>query len=121
MTPGRRAQARRLIAALADLLAREALAARGGSGLAVRALQARISPLIRRLVELSEPGFDPELAEAWAEIRQRREDNRRLMEAARERLRAEIAAKTANLGRLRRIAPAYRRRPGAATYLDVTR
>jgi hypothetical protein len=121
MTAAHRAQADRLITALADLLAREALAARGGSGLAVRALQDRIAPLISRLVELSEAGFDPEVAAAWAEIRRRREDNRRLMEAARERLRGQIAAKTANLGKLRRIAPAYRRRQGAAAHLDVTR
>jgi hypothetical protein len=110
----------RLVAALGDLLDREAVEARCGSGTRVRAIQERIAPLVEALTRLAaeSPGHD--FAGGLAALAEKRRRNAILIEAAVAKLRQEMEFRSQASKRLSRISPAYGLRPGTSTRLNAS-
>lgn len=106
----------RLVAALRDLLSREAVAARSGSASRVRAIQARISPLVVALSKMLSQ-LSPDLKEDVAELVEARRQNTLLMKEALLQIRSNIKATSEALGRVRKVGPAYRRGTAVASRL----
>ncbi len=109
----------RLVAALGDLLSREAVEAMAGAGLRVRALQARIEPLVTALSELAEESSQKHLSGAIRGLGEKRRRNELLMHESLVRLRGEIDSRTRKLERLRRVRPVYGKQNAVATRLNV--
>jgi hypothetical protein len=105
--------------ALADLLEREALAARAGSGTRVLAIQERIRPLVEAVSSLAAQSRSPRARESVGRLAEARRQNRLLMQAALGRIRLEIDLKKAALERVRRLSPAYRRGSPVALRLNA--
>jgi hypothetical protein len=119
MNRGAAATGERLVAALGDLLSREAVEAMAGAGLRVRALQARISPLVAALSKLAAESPPGPLAGAIAGLARKREQNQALMCHSLARLRGEIETRAQALERLKRVRPAYGKQRAVATCLNV--
>ncbi len=109
----------RLVAALGDLLSREAVEALAGAGLRVRALQARIEPLVTALSQLAAEASQRHLAGAIRGLAEKRLQNQRLMQDSLVRMRGEIDSRTRALERLRRVRPVYGKQNAVATRLNV--
>jgi hypothetical protein len=120
MTGNRIQAAERLVGALGDLLLREAVAARSGRGSRVRAVQARIRPVVAALSALARESPQPRLAGAISSLVERRRQNQLLMKAALVRLREQIDTRSRALGRLQRVSPLYARRRAVASRLNVS-
>jgi hypothetical protein len=110
----------RLIGALRDLMSREAVAARAGSGTRVRALQERIEPLVALLARIASEPSVSYLSRDIADLVETRRQNRLLMQQSLMRLRMEIESKNETLGRLRRVRPAYQSASPVARRLNAT-
>lgn len=110
----------RLAAALGDLLAREAVEVRAGSGLRVRALQARIGVLVEALVKLAGESPGHHFAGVVAGLVETRRQNTLLMQRALGGMRQAIDAKEATLKRIRHVSPVYRPQRGVASRLNAT-
>jgi hypothetical protein len=104
---------------LGDLLSREAVEAMAGAGLRVRALQARIEPLVTALSELAAESSHRHLAGAIQGLVEKRRRNQLLMQEALVRIRGEIDSRTRALERLRRVRPVYGKQNAVATRLNV--
>ena len=109
----------RLVAALGDLLSREAVAALAGAGLRVRALQSRISPLVAALSKLTAETRHGNLRSAVEGLAEKRRQNQALMSRSLSRLRDEIDSRGLALERLKRVRPAYCKHRAVATRLNV--
>jgi hypothetical protein len=109
----------RILGALGDLLSREAVAARAGSGLRVRAIQERMKPLVEALPELAVQSRSPQVTESISRLRELRRQNVLLMQEALRRICREIHSRTDALDRARRISPAYGARIAVASNLNV--
>jgi hypothetical protein len=110
----------RLVGALRDLLSREAVAARAASGTRVRALQARIEPLVALLARIAAEPSGSYLAGDIARLVETMRHNRLLMQQSLMRIRMEIEAKSQAVARIRRVNPAYRARGAVARRLDAS-
>ena len=121
MSRGAFQPADRLIVALDDLLSREAHAARSGSGLRVRDLQARIEPLVAALANLAGESPGHGFSAKVASLVEKRRQNIVLMQESLGRMRSEIDARAETLARIRRVSPAYLPQANPAPRLDVTR
>jgi hypothetical protein len=97
----------RIEESLLDLFSREALAARSGSGIRVRAVQERIKPLIEALCAVAEQKRSPRVEETLSRVADARRENVRLMQAALGGIRRELDSTSVALGRARRLSPAY--------------
>jgi len=111
--------AERIVASLGELLAREAVAARAGSGSRVLAIQVRIAPLLEAL-----SGMAGQLRSAWIHaallgLAERRRQNVLLMQEALLKTRREIDSRSEALERLRRVRPAYGARTPVASRLNA--
>jgi hypothetical protein len=120
MKNGSSITADRLVEALRDLLSREALAARAGSGTRVRALQERIKPMVALLARLASEPSGSFLAGDISELVEKMRQNRLLMQQSLMRLRMEIESRSEALGRARRIKPIYRAKPTVAVRLNAS-
>jgi hypothetical protein len=118
MNRGATATGERLVAALGDLLSREAMEALAGAGLRVRALQARISPLVAAVSKLAAEAPRGPLAGAIEGLARQREHNQALMRHSLARLRGEIETRAQALERLKQMRPAYCKQR-VATRLNV--
>jgi|SRR5271165_4444250 len=110
----------RLVAALGDLLSREAVEARAGAGSRVRSIQERISPVVESLSKLAKESPNPRLAGALERLVEKRRQNRLVMQAALNSLRRDIEDRTKALERLRYVGPAYRPRNLVASRLNAS-
>ena len=119
MSRGASQTADRLVAALGDLLSREAIEALAGAGLRVRALQARISPLVTALSDLASDPAEPQLAGAIGKLVEKRKHNQALMQESLARMRRELDGRGRALERLRRVRPVYGRQNAVATRLNA--
>jgi hypothetical protein len=111
--------AERIVSALRDLLSREAVAARAGSGLRVRAIQARTKPLVEALNGMSALAVSSRLKQAVADLAETRRRNLFLMKEAVGRIRREMNSRSVALARIRRIGPVYRSRTAVASRLNA--
>ena len=115
----------RLLSSLDDLLDREAVAARSGSGTDVRRIQERITPVLSRLTAiLADPSVARQVSDRLGRMGDRRRENRALMSVARDRLQRERSRTDEALGRLRSAVAfqrAGRARPlGSSGHLNAT-
>jgi hypothetical protein len=110
----------RLVSALSDLLDREAVEARSGSGIRVRAIQGRIGPLVEALTRLAaeSPGHD--FAGGLAALAEKRRRNMALIEAALAKVRHEIELRSRAAQRLNQIGPAYGPKPTSSSRLNAS-
>jgi hypothetical protein len=111
----------RIVAALQDLLSREAVAARAGSGLRVRKVQERITPLLESLARMAAPSLSPSIDESIAGLADTRRQNVLLMQNALRRIGREIDSRAKALERVRRVSPAYAARTPVASRLNACR
>ncbi len=109
----------RIIAALRDLFSKEAAAARKGSGLRVRSVQARIKPLMEALSRMEGASASPRFNQSISSLSDRRSENLRLMREALARIRSEMDARSAALARIQRVGPAYSGRTHVASRLNA--
>lgn len=116
-TPAARGE--RLVAALGDLLSREAVEALAGAGLRVRALQSRIAPLVAALAKIAAETPHGPLKSAIEGLAEKRRQNQALMSKSLSRLRDEIDLRGFALDRARRVRPAYAKHRAIATRLNV--
>jgi len=110
----------RLVSALGDLLDREAVAARSGSGTRVRAIQGRIGPLIEALTRLAVESPGHAFAGALAALAEKRRRNTALIEAALAKVRRDVELRAQASQRLGRISPAYGQRPETSSRLNAS-
>ncbi len=111
--------AERIVAALDDLLAREAVAARAASGSRLRVIQSRITPLLESLSEMAEHLRSPRIRESMVGLAEKRRRNVLLMQDALLRIRREIDSRSEALERVRRVSPAYGGRTPVASRLNA--
>lgn len=119
MSESATAKGERLVAALADLLSREAVEALAGAGLRVRALQSRITPLVAALSKIAADSPHGPLQGAIEGLAEKRRQNQALMSRSLSRLRDEIDARGYALDRVKRVRPAYGKHRAVATRLNV--
>lgn len=110
----------RLAAALSDLLSREAVEARAGSGLRVCALQARIQPLVAALARLAGESPGHAFAGIVASLLEKRRQNTLLMQCKLRDMKRALDAGDETLRRIRHVSPVYRRQACVASRLNAT-
>ncbi len=120
MSRGTFQTADRLAAALGDLLSREAVEVRSGAGLRVRALQARIGPLVAALVKLAAESPGHPFSGVVAGLVEKRRQNRMLMQRTLREMRQVIDSREETLQRMRHVSPVYRRQCAVASRLNAT-
>jgi hypothetical protein len=111
--------AARIVTALDNLLAREALAARSASGTRLRVIQRRITPLLESLSEMAGQLRSPQIRESMMGLAEKRRKNVLLMQDALLRIRREIDSRSEALERVRRVSPAYGGRTPVASRLNA--
>jgi hypothetical protein len=109
----------RILAALDELLAREAVAARAASGSRLRVIQNRITPLLESLSEMAGELRSPRIRESMLCLAEKRRQNVLLMQDALLRIRREMDSRAEAVERLRRVSPAYGARMPVASRLNA--
>jgi hypothetical protein len=111
--------AERLVGALRRLLASEEIEIRRGSGLRVRALQSRITPLVATLARLAADSPEYEISRGVQNLLEQRRRNTLLMRESLGKMRQGIDARSDALARIRVVGPAYGPRASVASRLDA--